>query len=71
LRFIAFGVWRARTKILPAMQLYAFKRKAECWRIWRTAMPAVLQLRAARDLDRKNVLGKRFFGLHRFVNVDF
>jgi hypothetical protein len=33
-------------------------------------MPAVLQLRAARDLDRKNVLGKCFFGLHRFVSVD-
>jgi protein SFI1 len=46
---------------LPAIRFNASSLKVKFWKRWREAMPRVLQLKEARELDRKTTLGKGIF----------
>ncbi|KII88582.1 hypothetical protein PLICRDRAFT_698940 [Plicaturopsis crispa FD-325 SS-3] len=56
--FRAFGVWHSKTKSLPAIRFHATNTKAKFWEIWRGAMPRALQAKSAREMEKRNVLGK-------------
>jgi len=58
LLFRAFGVWRSKTRSLPAIHFSSANTKAKYWKLWREAMPRALQASRAREHDRRNLSGK-------------
>ncbi|KAJ7273658.1 hypothetical protein B0H12DRAFT_1090432 [Mycena haematopus] len=59
----AFRLWHSKTKSLPAIRFNALRVKriqARCWNIWRKALPRALQIKTAREIEKKAVQSKFF-----------
>ncbi|KAJ8078611.1 hypothetical protein PM082_012894 [Marasmius tenuissimus] len=66
LQYQAFATWQARTKSLPAIKFHATHLKARYWNLWLNQLPRALQVRKAKEIDRKTVL-KNF--LDKWIQV--
>ncbi|KZV90222.1 hypothetical protein EXIGLDRAFT_649451 [Exidia glandulosa HHB12029] len=60
LRFFFFSRWYSKTSILPAIHFQVTSTKRRTWEKWRAAMGPALQMKQARELDRRTVLIKGF-----------
>ncbi|KAG6818169.1 hypothetical protein H0H87_000074 [Tephrocybe sp. NHM501043] len=56
--FKAFGLWRSKTKSLPAIQFHANNVRTRYYEIWRQGMPKALQAKEARNKDRAATLSE-------------
>lgn len=60
LRFLFFSRWYAKTLTLPAIHFRVTHLKEKAWDKWRAAMTPALQMKKARELDRRSVLIRVF-----------
>ncbi|EJD53019.1 hypothetical protein AURDEDRAFT_180610 [Auricularia subglabra TFB-10046 SS5] len=60
LRFLFFSRWYAKTLTLPAIHFRVTHLKEKAWGKWRAAMTPALQMKKARELDRRSVLIRAF-----------
>ncbi|KAK2466973.1 hypothetical protein APHAL10511_001231 [Amanita phalloides] len=58
LMFRTFGVWHSKTKSLPALRFHATHVKAKYFAVWRSALPAALQAKKAREAYQSTILSR-------------
>ncbi|KAJ7582773.1 hypothetical protein C8J56DRAFT_955676 [Mycena floridula] len=56
--FNAFGMWHSKTKSLPAIRFHAANLRVKFWATWRASMPAALQAKKAREIDKRSILSR-------------
>ncbi|KAM5538990.1 hypothetical protein V8D89_007213 [Ganoderma adspersum] len=56
----AFTAWKKKSLLPTAVKVYNHNLKKAYWAKWKKLMPQALQAKAAREMDRRNTLGKAF-----------
>ncbi|KAI1795981.1 hypothetical protein LXA43DRAFT_697884 [Ganoderma leucocontextum] len=56
----AFTAWKRKSLLPTAVKVYNYNLKKAYWAKWKKLMPQALQAKAAREMDRRNTLGKAF-----------